>query len=63
VADIDICPGCELLEMERDNVPPEVKGAKIYLRRNDPGLEPNLVFGERLNEENLQVESKGFLSD
>jgi hypothetical protein len=62
VADIDICPGCEIKEMERDNIPEDVKGAKIYLRKNVPGLEPNIVFGDREPRPDVDLtETKGLL--
>lgn len=40
ISDMKRCPGCELLEMERDNVPTDnAKGVKVFLLKNFPGLE------------------------
>lgn len=30
------CPGCEVLEMERDNVPENAKGVHLRLKKNLP---------------------------
>lgn len=38
VGDTYRCPGCEVLEQERDNVPREAKGIHVYLTPN-PSLE------------------------
>lgn len=34
VAEFDQCPGCELIEMERKNVPDDAKGVRVYLKPN-----------------------------
>lgn len=31
VADMDVCPGCELLEQAREQVPEKAQGVKLYL--------------------------------
>jgi hypothetical protein len=39
VGNAEICPGCELMEMERENIPPGTKGVKTFLVRNDPDID------------------------
>lgn len=39
VSDAWQCPGCELLEMERENIPEGYKGVKVFLVKNGPDVE------------------------
>lgn len=58
----EICPFCEVLEQERDNVDDDAKGVRVYLRPNpkDPVTgEPLLRIAEREAAEREAAQQRG----